>query len=942
MPEELKRPRGRPRKEPVIVISDSVADDIWLNKKSLKIHIYPDFPEGETGGIPRVVEGQKKHLPTFGIEVVETAEEADLICCHVTVPTSYAKRFPNKPLVVINHGLYWDEYEWNGEWHKKVNGDAIEAIRISDSVATCSEWVANSLRRHTSRTVTVIPHGIDMEDWDSTLEKKEYVLWNKTRPDPVCNPEPMNEVAALLPNVKFVSTFGKEARNVVLTDKMPFADAKKLIMQAGVYLCTARETFGIGTLEALACGVPVVGFDFGGQSEFITHMYDGYLVQPGDITGLAEGIRWALEEGKRVDLSARCIEKANKFKWEYAVEKYADLFRKTYEQKTSRGPRTSIIVTNYNLHEYLPACLESIRNQTDQDWECIIVDDASPDKTGWEYALGASEADPRFRTHRNDKNVYLAEARNIGIRLAKGKYILPLDADDRLAPDTVKLLADDLDSDRFIHIAYGGVLFTEEDGETLTDYSGWYNGKNPYGLGHSSWPLEFTFEQQITKMNLLPYSSMFRKEVWEQTGGYRRRCRTAEDADFWTRVSSYGFRPKMVTKHDTLIYRNRQESMSRKQGDTDWIRWFSWAKLPTITPAGAVTATQLPVGSLDPIIISVIIPVGEGHEKLLSDAVDSVDTQSFRNWECIVINDTGKPLETELPTWVRLLETGGKTGPAKARNIGIKASKGRLFLPLDADDYLQPDCLQEMFNAYLQTRDVIYSDFWQTDQSGRDITVHHCDDYDPKLLTGGKRVNNGVTVTGMIHSVTALTPKSVWEKVGGYDEQLPGWEDWDFQLAIADIGQCSRRIAAPLFVYRKHTGMRREANHEAFEQSKEGILRKWGRLWNGGKELMACGSCGRRQTVPSGSGVWAATSSRRIESEEAVLIEYTGNKAGAMPFRGPSKTMYWFAAGDKRYVLKEDIAFFLKYSEFREAIVTVPPEELVAPVLVADGSPNIN
>lgn len=915
---------------------------------TLKVHIYPHFGEEDRGdgGIRRVVEAQVANLPQHGIQIVATAEEADVIAYHATVPPPYVNLYPRKTFVAMCHGLYWSEYEW-GNWALKANADVMEGIRVADCVIACSEWVANSIRRNTSRPVYVVYHGVDLEFWDRTanevredissrsIQQAPFVLWNKTRPDPICDPEPLNQVAALMPQTAFVSTFGEAAPNTVITGKLPFDDARKLVASASVYLATSRETFGIGTLEAMACGVPVVGFAWGGQTEFIEQGIDGWLVTPGDIDGLAEGIRWALGPD-REHIQAAARRKAANFNWDRIAEQYANLFYDTYVRKIQTRPRTSIVVTNYNLEQYLGACLQSVRDQVDQDWECIIVDDASTNNDGYVMAEALHQIDHRFRVVVNDENVYLAEARNVGIRLANGRYILPLDADDMLDPHAVGALANALDADRSIHVAYGNVKFVDENGVTPTNYG------PQFSPGHSSWPYPFSHEQQIMQRNLLPYCSMFRREAWEWTGGYRRRCRTAEDADFWTRLSSYGFRPKMVTEDDTLVYRNRSGSMSRANAPVDWIKWFPWSKAEEITPAGAVTRNQLPVPSCDPILISVVIPVGPGHGKIVTDAVDSVDAQSFRLWECIVVNDTGGPLPTELPTWVRVVDTGGTHGVATARNAGIAAAKGRWFLPLDADDYLEPDALQFMYNAAQGTGEVIYSDYWQSDMNGENVNVHETDDYNPELVIGRRRQVKSMVREGMIHAVTALTPKKYWEQVGGYDETLPAWEDWDFQLALANIGVCERRIAYPLWFYRKHTGQRREENLASFENSKEAIMRKWGPdLWtDGGRKLMACGRCGANKTVsPQGSrfgGV--ATMQVQQQNSDAVLMEYNGPKTGATPYSGPSKTRYWFANGDQKYVMAQDVQFFLNLSGFQVIEITPPPAAVgEEPVLMAPG-----
>lgn len=907
-----------------------------IQSENIKVHIYPNFRNADTGegGVRRVVEGQQKYLSKYGIDVVDSAEEADIIACHIEAPPPYLKLYPNKPLVGMCHGLYWSEYIWEN-WSLKANQKVMELIRVADVVTAPSDWVANSILRHSNRRVVIIPHGVEVSEWNPGEAEVPYVLWNKTRVDPICDPEPLNQVASIMPDVHFVSTFGNEASNVTLTGRLGFEQAKSLIENAAVYLCTSRETFGIGTLEAMAAGVPVVAFNFGGQAEFLTHKYDSWLANPGDIEGLKEGIVWALEN--REEAGAAALKTAKQFTWERASVAYAKLFREIYDNKLEKQPRTSIIVTNYNLHEYVKDCLDSIRNQSDADWECIFVDDASTDRSGVELAKEYAASDNRFKVIENQENVYLAEARNIGIREAKGKYILPLDADDMIAPETIQVLANALDDDRSIHIAYGNVYFVNEDGITATIYD------QRHSPGHSGWPMNFQFEWQMMQRNLLPYCSMFRREAWQSVGGYRRRQRTAEDAEFWSRLSSYGFTPKMVTTVDTLIYRNRDNSMSRIQSGTNWAGWFSWASNENLTPAGACTKDQMPISSLDPAVISVVIPVGPGHQKYVHDAIDSVEAQTFLYWECIVVNDTGAMLP-ELPLWVKVINPDGNNrygSPAAARNAGIEASKGRLFLPLDADDYLEPIALEAMFHAYQDTKDVIYCDFWQTDSTGTQYTVHQCDDYDPIYLTGGKRIGpDGLAREGMMHSVTALTPKEVWKEVGGYDEEIPGWEDWDFQLSIADKGVCSSRVAMPLFTYRKHTGFRREENYATFEESKEGILRKWNKLWEGGEQLMACGSCGARRSVVPDSSIWSGINkaAKNASNDNAVKIEYIGLKSGATPYRGSSGTTYWFAKGESKWVLQQDLNLFMsRPNEFK--VASIAAEVGDQPVLVAEGPP---
>ena len=907
----------------------------------MKVFISPRFGDTDKGegGIRRTVEMQHRTFAAVGLEVVETPEEADIIVVHIMEQPHWLRRYPDTPIVADCHGLYWAEYEWQ-HWALKANAQVMETIRQSDGVIAHSEWVAQAIRRHTMRNVYNIPHGINLEDWAPTKQNGGYVLWNKNRPDPICDPQPVFELADRLPDIKFITTFGRDDdeqyKNVEVTGRVSYEESKALVKEAGIYLCTTRETFGIGTLEAMAAGIPIVGWNWGGQREFLKHKESAWLSTPLDNDTLAEGIIWAL--GHRQQLARKAKQVVKQFEENKVAQMYATALTEIHERFTRRraGPRTSIVVTAYNLEKYLPDTLDSIMNQTDLNWECIIVDDASPDRCG-DIADVYAQHDPRFRVIHNTTNQYLSSARNTGIAAAEGQFILPLDADDMITPDTVKMLADSLAENRDTHIAYGGVVFVEEDGRTFSRYG------SQYEPGHSGWPVPFRYEWQEQQRNCLPYASMFRYEVWELTGGYRRRCRTAEDADFWMRAASYGFRPKMVTTADTLVYRNRAESMSRKVGGRDWAEWFPWYRAPYLRPSGAVCDTQQPVQSCDPPAITVVIPVGPGHEHLLMDAVDSVDAQTFRQWELIVVNDTGAPLGN-LPSWVHVIDTEGRVGVATARNIGIAAGRAQLFLPLDADDYLQPTALQHMFEWADQTGDTIYSDWYDEYADGR-CEVYEAPDYDAALLTK----------KGAIHAVTALYPKAVWLALGGFNEEVSAWEDWDFQIAMAAKGYCSQRIPLPLWNYRKDTGKRREENVADFEGSKSAIMARWNQYWEGGQTLMACSSCTQKR-VKTGVAIMAQVHPGPVvnDKSETVLVEYVGAAAGNRRFKAPSGQVYTFGKGQmmERYILAGDAAYFVGMTtEFK--LKQAPPQDggggddgngdgtplAVGAVLVAEGPP---
>ena len=93
----------------------------------------------------------------------------------------------------------------------------------------------------------------------------------------------------------------------------------------------------------------------------------------------------------------------------------------------------SIVVPIYNVKDYLEECVESIKNQTYEDYELILVDDGSTDGCG-EIVDRLADSDERIiAIHK--ANGGLSDARNAGIKIAKGEYITFIDSDDGIEVD---------------------------------------------------------------------------------------------------------------------------------------------------------------------------------------------------------------------------------------------------------------------------------------------------------------------------------------------------------------------------------------------------------------------------------------------------------------------------------------------------------------------------
>lgn len=101
-------------------------------------------------------------------------------------------------------------------------------------------------------------------------------------------------------------------------------------------------------------------------------------------------------------------------------------------------PIITVVIPFYNVEKYIEKCLYSVINQTFTAFECILVDDESPDNS-YEVALNIIQNDPRFRIIRQ-QNKGLGGARNTGIEAAKGEYICFLDSDDWWEPNFLEVM----------------------------------------------------------------------------------------------------------------------------------------------------------------------------------------------------------------------------------------------------------------------------------------------------------------------------------------------------------------------------------------------------------------------------------------------------------------------------------------------------------------------
>jgi len=783
-------------------------------------------------------------------------------------------------------------------------------MRMAKEITVPSEWVAETLRRDMRVSPHVVGHGIEWDEWAHHNEPRgDYVLWNKNRAGDVCDPMPIFELANRFVNGHFVTTFAPKLGlpgNLNVTGLIPHDQMKKLVQSCLVYLATTKETFGIGILEAMASGVPVLGYAHGGIKDLVQHGVNGYLAEPGDLDDLCDGLVYCLKH--RDTLGANGREMAQTFTWQDAAKKVAAVYEKALIELP---PTVSIIIPSYEYADKVGRAIESAINQTYAlVTDVIVVDDGSDDSGATANVVSEwSERDNRVRYVRQN-NSGVAIARNRGIEEVASKYVCCLDADDKLDPRFVEACVQDLEVDRSLGIAYTGLWYIQPDGTE----------------GLSQWPADYDFNGQIRGQNQIPTCCVFRREMWARLGGYRQRYAPEgageEDAEFWLRAGAAGWGAKKATDEGLFIYswQSGRVSGSTNHAISDWRGWHPWTKNGAHPFASMATPQRFshPVRQYDEPVVSVVIPVGPGHEKEVINALDSLEAQIFRQWEVIVVDDTGHDLAHKLAKaypYVRWVQLEGGNGAGEARNEGARFARASFLLFLDADDALYPEAIKTMLEVWeRQGPAAIYTDYVgkaivndlkmlapnlqrrvhaYNERTHEAIIGHRAFDYDCERA---QRQPEGDTPY-IWCNITTLVPRVWHNEIGGFDETMASWEDVDYWYRMARTGKCFVRIPEELLVYQFHTGGRREEGRAIHTELIEYMKEKYR-----GKEMAPCRSCGGGRNQPRPTPMAAAMAASPVmarsgasavtQDSDWILCDYAHPNRGHHMVYGGSEFNY--------------------------------------------------
>ena len=213
----------------------------------------------------------------------------------------------------------------------------------------------------------------------------------------------------------------------------------------------------------------------------------------------------------------------------------------------------SVIMPCFNHGEFLQEAVESVSSLKRVEIEIVVVDDGSTDeRTRQELERVCG---PGIKVIRQE-NKGLAAARNAGVRASQGKYILPLDADDRLRSEWLDRGIAVLDSQPQVGVVYGDAQC--------------------FGTRNDRWSVGPFETERLLYWNFIHASALYRRAIWEQNGGYdgTMPVQGLEDWDFWLGALEHGWQFEYIPEV-FFDYRRTEESMiTRTTGFEERVKEF--------------------------------------------------------------------------------------------------------------------------------------------------------------------------------------------------------------------------------------------------------------------------------------------------------------------------------------------------------------------------------
>ncbi|MDJ0689952.1 MAG: glycosyltransferase [Xenococcaceae cyanobacterium MO_188.B32] len=477
-----------------------------------------------------------------------------------------------------------------------------------------------------------------------------------------------------------------------------------------------------------------------------------------------------------------------------------------------RQPKVSVCITHFSRPQKLREAIDSIRQQTYSNLEVIVTDDGSPDpEVQKELAIIKEEIQQLGWKLVSQENKYLGAARNFGMSHAKGDYILFMDDDNLAKPQEIETLVaiakrtggeiinsfcDTFETDKPPEAEPPRIRFTPFGADpALGAFSNCYGDANAlfskevldrlggftedYGLGHEDWELFSRASLMGVKMVCVP------------------------EPLFWYRVDSSGMLRSQLHKSADLKRSIRPfiEHLPYHQAKLVLLAQGLVNKLPVTVEPATQRATPKSLGNKQktlPYGRVAVITRTKDRPLLLARAVQSVLSQTFKDWILVIVNDGGKVESVELVVDRFKEELNGRVvvihnptslGMETASNLGISNCDSDYIVIHDDDDSWKPTFL---------ARTVSHLDncAWDAKLGGvvtwSNVIIEELEDNGEITIQDSYIFNDSLrnisilelAVENRFPPISFIFRRAALDVVGPFDGNLRVLGDWEFHLRI--------------------------------------------------------------------------------------------------------------------------------------------------------------
>ena len=466
-------------------------------------------------------------------------------------------------------------------------------------------------------------------------------------------------------------------------------------------------------------------------------------------------------------------------------------------------PLISIIVPTYNTkHVFLRDCIESVQAQIYDNWELVIVDDASPDEGVRKMIQQYADSDSRIKVKFLEKNRHIAGATNEAFAMSSGEFIGLFDHDDLLWPNALHEVVKALNHDKNIDF-----LYSDEDKITENRHEHFNAFFKP------DWNPDF-----LHSVNYITHFAVVRKTLVDKLGGQRKDYNGAQDWDFFMRITS---ETKNIHHIPKVLYSWRVHELSTAK-DTDAKPYVVEAQRRAISDDLSRKGYEDVVVERDPNhtgywrvryplknapLVSIVIPT-KNQYKVVKRCIDSIfEKSTYKNFEIILV-DTGST-DKNVHKWYARLQTVHANvkvvdwpeqpfSYARSCNEGARQANGELLIMLNNDtEVITPDWIEQLAGDANRSDTgavgclLFFPDKHHIQHAGVGVglggvaansfsmmTLHHAMSQTQHLM-----INTRHNMTAVTAACMAIR-KSVFDEIGGFDEK--------FRVTYNDVDLCLR------------------------------------------------------------------------------------------------------------------------------------------------------